>query len=130
VTGDRLRQEYLPFYLAIDDLIPLLVQNGWEDDEILDHIERVSRPSLRQRREAAAHLAALRAAGHGSGEPTSVSDVDSEARGLKRLQILRAKSDHDASGHTSLATHRRLGVSYSTLLRARRDLGLVPWPRD
>lgn len=49
---------------------------------------------------------------------------------LTRTEILEARRDWLADGPKSLSIHRRVGVSKSTLIRARHDLGLVPWPGE
>ena len=64
--------------------------------------------------------------------PAAVGDVadDPEAHGLRRSKILAAKRAHDRGGHNSESIHGRLVTSRATLMRARHELGLVPWPED
>ena len=61
--------------------------------------------------------------------PDPVVD-DREYNGLRRSEILAAKLAHEAEGHTSESTHSRLRTNYQTLIRARRKLGLKPWPEN
>jgi hypothetical protein len=50
--------------------------------------------------------------------------------GLDRDEILAARRAWIEEGQKSTAIRKRLRVTDSTLIRARRYHGLVPWPKD
>jgi hypothetical protein len=126
-----------------DARIRALLADGLTEDEVFDAVrllmDMLDAPWLTERQYAPTKAlergwrvrieALARDQSPADAVPDPVAD-DPEYNGLRRSEILAAKLAHEAEGHTSESTHSRLRTNYQTLIRARRKLGLKPWPEN
>ncbi len=124
---------------VIDAAISRLTAAGWTEDEIVDALavdlgDVLTTPADRAQGIILANSLRVRNlvrkyVRNYLAEQNLNSSSPQRGIALTRGEIVEAQQAHLRDGPRSPAIHKRLGVSKSTLLRYRKRLGLVPWPK-